>query len=329
MQKPDDPADERERVAALQALDVLDTPPEERFDRYTRLAKRLFDVPIALVSLVDANRQWFKSAQGLAARETPRDVSFCGHTILGSDVFVVEDATRDERFDDNPLVTGEPRVRFYAGFPLPGPGGHRLGTLCIIDHEPRQFDQDDLGALRDIGAMVAGELSSLRLATTDSLTGLSNRRGFRLLARQAVAFCRRNQQPVTLVLIDMDGFKAINDTLGHDVGDDALREFSQLMLDTFRDSDVVARMGGDEFGALLSGADAEQAERAVTRLREAVGARNAIPGRAYELAFSAGVAPCALEVENCVDRGMRRADERMYARKRERRASRGAFPDTA
>src|SRR5437660_3237533 len=112
------PADEPERLAALQALNVLDTPPEERFDRITRVAGRLFGVPIALVSLVDASRQWFKSVQGLAERETAREVSFCGHAILGDDAFVVPDARSDPRFADNPLVTGPLQVRFYAGQPL-------------------------------------------------------------------------------------------------------------------------------------------------------------------------------------------------------------------
>lgn len=118
MQKPAKPLDEATRLDTLRALNILDTLPEERFDRLTRLAKRLFGVPIALVSLVDEDRQWFKSCQGLHASETSRDISFCGHAILGDDIFLIPNAAADERFHDNPLVTDEPHIRFYAGCPL-------------------------------------------------------------------------------------------------------------------------------------------------------------------------------------------------------------------
>ena len=249
MQAPANPPDERERLQALKSLGVLDTKCEERFDRYTRLARRLFDVPIALVSLVDDKRQWFKSRQGLDATETPRDISFCGHAILETKVFVVEDASDDERFFDNPLVVDDPSIRFYAGFPLTGSGGHQLGTLCIIDREPREFGPEDRQALTDMGAMVASELSAIELATMDELTQTSNRRGFDALARQALAACDRAEQPASVVLIDMNGFKGINDTYGHEEGDRALIEFASLMRRTFRESDIVARIGGDEFAA--------------------------------------------------------------------------------
>ena len=150
MQSPNIPENEIERVAALHELHILDTTPEERFDRLTRLAKRLFDVPIALVSLVDTNRQWFKSCVGTDASETSRDISFCGHTMLGTEVFVIPDALEDERFADNPLVTDSPNIRFYAGCPISSIEGYNLGTLCIIDTKPRHFTEDDLEALKDL-----------------------------------------------------------------------------------------------------------------------------------------------------------------------------------
>ena len=131
MKSPPLPPDESARIEALRALDVLDTQTEERFDRITRIAKNLFGVSIALVGLVDEHRQWFKSRQGLEASETPRDISFCGHAILGEEIFVVPDASLDPRFSDNPLVTGEPKIRFYAGYPLALPSGCKVGTLCI------------------------------------------------------------------------------------------------------------------------------------------------------------------------------------------------------
>jgi ribonuclease BN (tRNA processing enzyme)/CheY-like chemotaxis protein len=157
--KPPVPEGEERRLEALHGLGILDTEPEERFDRLTRLVAALFDVPIALVSLVDKDRQWLKSCHGLAARETPREVSFCAHAILGREVMVVPDALQDPRFADNPLVTGEPRIRFYAGYLLVLPCGSRVGTLCIVDTRPRQLDGAAVQLLRDFGGLVEQELT--------------------------------------------------------------------------------------------------------------------------------------------------------------------------
>ncbi|MBT8496186.1 MAG: GAF domain-containing protein [Deltaproteobacteria bacterium] len=158
MDKPVIPDDERARIQALHSLELLDTPPEERFDRITRIARAVFKVPIALVSLVDEDRQWFKARAGLDAAQTSREVSFCGHAILASGVFVVEDALEDERFADNPLVTGPPHVRFYAGAPIPAREGSSLGTLCIIDTKPRKVTSGDRTLLRDLGDVVGDML---------------------------------------------------------------------------------------------------------------------------------------------------------------------------
>ncbi|BAL24108.1 PAS domain S-box protein [Azoarcus sp. KH32C] len=163
MQVPPMPPDEAQRQEALRTLDLLDTPPEERFDRITRIARRLFDVPIALVSLIDHDRQWFKSRQGLDATETPRDISFCGHTILAPDIFEVPDAFDDPRFADNPLVAGPPNIRFYAAAPLSTQDGYRVGTLCLIGCAPRRLDAEERALLRDLGNLVQGEFGRTRL----------------------------------------------------------------------------------------------------------------------------------------------------------------------
>jgi len=154
------PTDDEERLQALRALLILDTPPEERFDRVVRFASEEFEVPIVLVSLVDEYRQFFKAQVGMDACESDRDSSFCGHAIMKPDTFVVEDARQDPRFADNPLVTGEPRIRFYAGAPLQLPSGQRVGTLCLIDREPRSLDAVDLAILGSLRDLVVDELTN-------------------------------------------------------------------------------------------------------------------------------------------------------------------------
>ena len=154
------PGNETDRLRALHALLILDTPPEEKFERIVRFAAEQMEVPIALVSLIDDTRLWFKARVGIDLSETARDTSFCGHAIVEPDLFVVEDASLDVRFADNPLVTDGPRIRFYAGAPLSAPGGERIGTLCVIDDKPRQ-----------LGAVELAVLKALRDLVNDTLAG--------------------------------------------------------------------------------------------------------------------------------------------------------------
>ncbi len=156
------PADEDERMAALHELDILDTDPEAVFDRLTRLASRIIDAPIFLISFLDGERNWFKSTHGIELDESPRDISFCGHAIHSDDIMIVPDASADDRFADNPLVTGPFGVRFYAGAPLILGNGHRLGTLCAFDTKPNQLDPEQQEALADLAAVVVDELGLRR-----------------------------------------------------------------------------------------------------------------------------------------------------------------------
>ena len=178
MKIPATPYNEDERLRSLQESGLLDTGPSERFDRLTRLARRLFNTPVALVSLVDQERLWLKSCDGYSVRQVPRDISFCAHAILKNEPLIITDALQDERFFDNPLVTGDAKIRFYAGCPVHLPDGATAGSFCIIDHEPREFGAEDVAMLKDLAAIVEDEFAVMNAATTDELTGLLNRRGF-------------------------------------------------------------------------------------------------------------------------------------------------------
>lgn len=319
MQKPPTPPDEARRIAALRASEILDTPAEERFDRLTRLARRLFDVPIALVSLVDENRQWFKSCIGLGASETPRDISFCGHAILDDGTLVVPDTLADARFRDNPLVTGEPYIRFYAGRPLRVTDGSRLGTLCIIDRVPRQLSADELDSLDDLARMAEQELVAVQLATMDEMTLLSNRRGFEVLACQALSLCRRIARPASLLYFDLDGFKSINDRFGHAEGDNALRVFADHLKQTFRESDVIGRLGGDEFAVLMTHGRGNDLEAALERQAESIAAHNRDARCGYDIRYSVGATPFDPARHNDITALLGAADSLMYQHKRAKR----------
>lgn len=263
---PDFPSNEQQRLLKLKSLNILDTNAEERFDRITRLAQKMFNVPIALVSLIDENRQWFKSCIGVGVNETSRETSFCGHTILDNKMMVIPAASEDVRFFDNPMVLGEPYVEFYAGCPIMI-NGYQLGTLCIADHKRRQFDEDDQAALKDLTRTVELELSALQLALHDQLTGVLNRRGFLSAATNVLNLSKRSKFPVTLIYLDLNNFKVINDNFGHQVGDNILECFAEHLSNFFRASDVIGRLGGDEFVVLLSNTTKQAMAKTMDKLQ--------------------------------------------------------------
>jgi diguanylate cyclase (GGDEF)-like protein len=322
MQAPAIPANEATRLDALRALQLLDTPAEDRFDRLTRLARRVFGVPMAMVSLVDMDRQWFKSRQGLAQCEMSRAESLCGHAILGDDIMVVADTLADPRFADNPIVLGEPHVRFYAGCPLQAPDGSKIGTLCVMDTQPRSFSLDDVQALTDLAHLAERELVATELALVDMLTQIPNRQGFEVLARQALGLCQRQDLPASLLYFDLDSFKAVNDAHGHAVGDHVLKSFALMLAETFRGSDVLGRVGGDEFAVLQVGGEAAACAVTVARLQAAADRFNVAADRLYQLSFSVGQAHSAVLSDIDLDTLMGQADAHMYAHKRARQAAR-------
>jgi adenylate cyclase len=152
------PRNESDRLRALRSYKILDTKPEERFDELTQLAAIICGVPISLITLVDADRQWFKSRVGLEINETPRAQAFCTHAIMQPEMFIVPDAAKDERFADNVLVTGDPHIRFYAGAPLATADGHLLGTVCVLDREPRDLSDNQKRALQILGRQVVANM---------------------------------------------------------------------------------------------------------------------------------------------------------------------------
>ncbi len=317
------PVDEALRLASLSAIGVLDTPADARFDRLVELAAEHFSVPIALVSLVDDSRQWFKARYGLDVPQTSRQLSFCAHAILRpQEVMVVEDARADERFADNALVVGDPKVRFYAGAPILAEDGQPVGTLCVIDRSPRGLDTAGRRYLANLAASAGAMLELHRknallreAAALDPLTGLANRRAFDgALARaidQAIGGV-----PFGLLCLDLDLFKVVNDTLGHDAGDLLLREVARRLTGAVRVTDVVARLGGDEFAVIVGGpADLDGVRTAARHILAAFAADLRIGANLVPIRASIGLAVAPVHGTSPASL-LRAADQALYEAKR-------------
>ncbi|WP_374622295.1 GGDEF domain-containing protein [Pandoraea sp.] len=314
--------DEAERLAALRRYAILDTPPEPAFDRIVRLASHLLGAPISLVSLIDESRQWFKARQGLEVSQTPRSIAFCAHAILGDDVLVVPDARADRRFADNPLVTGAPNIRFYAGAPLRTPEGHRLGTLCVLDRRPHTLDDEKRALLADLSALVVDALELRRvnqvlgdMAMRDGLTGALNRRAFLMQAERLFSSIRAQQRRLSVLMLDIDHFKRVNDTWGHAIGDRVIVALTLVLRATLRKGTVIGRLGGEEFAVLLPEADAQRAIQAAERLLVAIGGAS-VPGPNGPVRFTASIGIGSLAPED-TDFGtlLQRADRALYSAK--------------
>ena len=342
------PSDESERLAALRRLCILDTPPENEYDDLTRLAANVCQTPVALISIVSEHRQWFKSCIGMETRETPRAVSFCTHALRENQLFVVPDARLDERFAANPFVVQEPGIRFYAGMPVAGPEGHNLGTLCVIDHRPRELSEECRIALRvlarQVGALfqIRQQIGTLRdaaeeqariehrlrdtqdrlreanrrleqMVRTDALTGLGNRRLFSERMRQEWKLSQRLEFPVALLMIDIDHFKIVNDEHGHTAGDEVLRHIGKLLEHSTRGSDTCVRYGGEEFAVILPATSQNQAEHLAKVLREEIAAA---PCGHQNITVSIGVAAGnACNQSETLEQLIERADAALYTAK--------------
>ena len=259
--------DSSARLAELKSLGLLDTPPEERFDRFTRLAKRALNVPFAMLSLVDENREWFKSRQGIELTEIPARHSFSHAAVRSADMMIVNDAGRDPRFADFARENG---IKFYAGCPIRSHRNIVIGTLSVADTTLRNFSAEDRACLLDLAAMIEEELSVQTIANIDELTKLFNRHGFCGVGQHTITVCKRMRKPATMMFFDLDGFKKVNDDYGHAEGDKVLKNIGTLMQSVFRNSDVVAKLGGDEFCVLLTGTDTHHVDRPLHNLAESI-----------------------------------------------------------
>ena len=262
--------DDDARIAALRRLDVLDTAIEEPFEKIVTLVRTVLAVPIATVTLVDRDRQWFKAKRGVEQSETPRAVSFCTHTIQQREPLVIENALEDPRFAESPLVLGPPYVRSYAGVPLRTPEGYNVGALCAMDTRPRRFSPADIAILGNFANIVCDELELRLIAQVDHLTGALTRRGFVDHAEKEIERARRYGRAGSLVMLDVDHFKRVNDTYGHAVGDQVLQQIATIAGLTLRPSDLFGRLGGEEFALLLPETTGTAAVIAADRLRQEI-----------------------------------------------------------
>jgi diguanylate cyclase (GGDEF)-like protein len=305
------------RLKSLKSLRILDTPPEERFDRVVRMARRMFDVPVAFISFIDTDRQWFKASIGLDFNQISRDQSICAHAILDDKPFIIADAATDHRFTDGPLVQGDTNARFYASCPLKLPNGSRVGTLCIVDDHTRILDDADLLLLGDLAATVEREFLVMQSAITDELTGIYNRRGFILAAQHSLNLCVRQDLPATLAYIDLSQFKSINENFGHAEGDRVLNDISHLLKTECRPSDIFARLGGDQFVSLFINASKDSVDGIMTRFRQLLRNSKRSNVMGYDCTFNYGIVEYDFRahklIENLLDDGANAMQESLLA----------------
>ncbi len=310
--KVEDMRNEHDRLNSLERYDILDTPQEEAFDRITRLVRHVFDVPMSTITFIDGHRQWFKSRQGVAACEGDRGPALCAAAIAQDEPLVIPNTLADPLFATNPLVTGEPHVRFYAGVRLCTPDGQNIGTLCAADTRPRDFGMGHVAALSDLAKIVMSELELRLLATTDGLTGALSRRGFREEADRAVALALRHRYDLSAIVFDLDHFKGINDTHGHPTGDIVLRETIATCKELLRKSDLIGRIGGEEFAVLLPQTQLAAAVDVAEKLRSAVAhQRLHASSGAFAITASFGVTgldPTVIDIDSL----LQRADVALY-----------------
>lgn len=314
------------KLAQLPESTFFCTPIEERFERLTRLARRALNVPVAAITFLNEEKQWFKSVAGWAVTELPNEQSFCPITLAAGQLTVFEDTHQDSAVRAHPLVTTGPQFRFYAGLPILDENDNLCGTFCIFDQKPRQLTPRDRSTLEDLAALTQREIvgehmrsvhtsltSKLGIARRESmmdpLTRLWNRRGASVLIKGALDSAREQGSTVGLAILDLDNFKRINDTYGHQIGDEVLRKTALRLIQSIRGNDSVCRVGGDEFLLLMKDVDSDTARQTAERLRRSVGG-TPIPTRQGDITVSTsvGFAVRAGSEETTVEELIGRAD---------------------
>jgi diguanylate cyclase (GGDEF)-like protein len=321
------------KIANIHSQDLFYTPLEERFERITRIARRALHMPVAAITLLNDEKQWFKSAAGWAISELAREQSPCRITADENRVIAIADLAADARTQSLSIVTSAPRFRAYAGHPLVNEHGAVCGTFCMFDLKPREFTPADHQTLTDLALMAQRELLSDRLsdahaqltaklgtarreALMDPLTHLWNRRGASVLLKSSLENADENGTPLTLALLDLDHFKRINDRYGHQSGDEVLRKIASRLLSAVRGEDCVCRFGGDEFLVLMIDTDAKVAARITERIRQAI-TETAVPTRdgAMPISMSIGYTVRQPRDRTSVEALLERADQALLQSK--------------
>ncbi|CAN7554841.1 sensor domain-containing diguanylate cyclase [Pseudoduganella sp. LjRoot289] len=318
------PPDDARRVAALHRYQVLDTPACEEYTFLTELAAQLCGVPYAFISLVDAKRVWVKACTGLAMDSLPREQCYCSLAVLGQHATEIEDLSADPRTAGMPMTVSAPHMRMYSGVALTTPDGYAIGTLCVMDGKPGRLSAQQADSLRRLARQVMGLLEARAskqalqaaqaelagLATTDDLTGLHNRRSLLSRLTFEVARTRRFRMPLSALLIDLDGFKAVNERHGHDAGDVVLASVGRLVRENVRVIDLAGRYGGQQICVLLPNTPQDGALKLAENLRVRIGAQiHREAGRLLPVTASIGVGSFNHMDINDADSLLRRTEE--------------------
>jgi len=321
------------KLAQLPESTFFCTPIEERFERLTRLARRALNVPVAAITFLNEEKQWFKSVAGWSVTELPNDQSFCPITLAAGQLTVFEDTHQEPAVRGHPLVTTGPQFRFYAGLPIMDENDNLCGTFCIFDQKPRQLSKLDRATLEDLAALTQREIvgehlksvhSSLtsklgiarRESMMDPLTRLWNRRGASVLIKSALDAAREQGSMVGLAVLDLDNFKRINDTYGHQIGDEVLRKTALRLIQSIRSNDSVCRIGGDEFLLLMKDTNSEIARQTTERVRRNI-VDTPIPTRQGDIGVSTSVGYAVRDghEETSVEELISRADKALLKSK--------------